>query len=500
MSELQITFGGRMYRYGPGTVRVGRSTDNDIVVSDPTVSRRHAQLTFEASGWTWQNAGQSPTFLGGQPVTTFGVTELADVTLGSPQGPAIRLQIVPDAAAPVRTELAGPAVAAAAAAPQAPGYSPPGYAPPPAAAAPGYPPPAAAPPGYPPPAAAPPPGYPQPAARQQAYLPPGAAPMPGWPAPPPPGNLEMGSFFQTVLPVKSWLHDKGWRQVLRLLIIPYALLPLIFVQLFSMSTNLATPGWTYGIYIAPLWLLAFWFLIRPPRWAGTEVTIAIGIVIWEFIWLHVVTIYINDHFVGRNLTLPGALIVGFNEETSKAIPVLVAAALLLGIRKQKRDPRTWMMMGTISGLTFGVIEQSIYTPQALSIIQLTNKFPNAAVFGELEFAFRVFVDGLQHAVWAGISGFFIGLAINYPRRRFPLLLFGISIPAVLHALNDWTLTIFSPNVWFTVFVVQGLSLVLFLSYTLSAESIERRVRRNPAFRGQSILMERFSEPGAAPGS
>jgi len=309
----------------------------------------------------------------------------------------------------------------------------------------------------------------------------------------------MGSFFQTLVPVKSWLHDKGWRQGLRLLIIPYALLPLIFVQLFSMSGNLATPGWTYGIYIAPLWLLAFWYMIRPPRWRGLEVGIAIGIVIWEFIWLHVVTIYINDHFVGRHLSLPGALIVGYNEETSKALPVLVAAALLLGIRKKKLDPRTWMLMGTIAGLTFGVIEQSIYTPAALSVI-VQYHFAQAAVLGELEFAFRVFVDGFQHAVWAGISGFFIGLAINYPRRRIPLLLLGISIPAVLHALNDWTLTIFFPSVWFTVFVIQGLSLLLFLGYTLSAEQIERRVRRNPAFRGQSILMERFSEPGAAPGT
>ncbi len=62
----------------------------------------------------------------------------------------------------------------------------------------------------------------------------------------------------------------------------------------------------------------------------------------------------------------------------------------------------------------------------------------------------------------------------------------------MHALNDWTLTIFS-TVWFTVFVVQGLSLLLFLGYTLSAADIERRVRRNPAFRGQSILMERFTQ-------
>ncbi len=53
------------------------------------------------------------------------------------------------------------------------------------------------------------------------------------------------------------------------------------------------------------------------------------------------TININDKLVGAGrLTFPKALIVGFNEETSKAIPVLVAAALLLasGSRSWTRAP------------------------------------------------------------------------------------------------------------------------------------------------------------------
>ncbi len=151
-------------------------------------------------------------------------------------------------------------------------------------------------------------------------------------------------------------------------------------------------------------------------------------------------------------------------------------------------------MGTVAGLTFGIVEQSIYAPAA--IVQIANaKVVSQADIGALSFAFRVFVDGFQHAVWAGVSGFFIGIAINYRRRRIPLLLLGISIPAILHALNDYTLTIFS-TVWVGV-LIQALSLLLFLGYTLSASSIERRVRRNPNFRGQSIMMERFSQPEQA---
>jgi RsiW-degrading membrane proteinase PrsW (M82 family) len=559
MSTLQVTFNGQNFTFAPGTiVRIGRSSENDIVVNEPTVSRRHGQLSWEASGWVWRNSGQAPTFLAGQPVAQFAVGQQVDINLASPQGPALRLATDANygTGGPGGTELAGAgaaghtnvagmpgaggsaggvagnaagvagsaggvaaggasaAAAAAGAAGAQPGYADPsqghqgqGYQ---AQGFPGQsyqgqgyegqgyqgqagaPPPGM--PGY--------PGYQAGADYQGGAGYPGGAGAPGYqggpavPAQPgiPLSQLDMGSFFETLIPVKSWLHDRGWRQGLRLLIIPYALLPLIFLQIFSTSNSLSSPGWAYSLYVAPLWLLTFWYLIRPPQIGKLEVVIGIGIVIWTIIWLHVVTIYVNDHFADTH-SIGGSLVVGYNEEITKALPVLIAAILVLQIRKQKLDPRTWFLMGTVAGLTFGIVEQSIYTPAALIGIHGAHSISEADV-GVLSFAFRVFVDGFQHAVWAGVSGFFIGIAINYRRRRIPLLLLGISIPAILHALNDYTLTVFS-TVWVGV-LVQALSLLLFLGYTLSASTIERRVRRNPNFRGQSIMMERFSQPEQAP--
>lgn len=571
MSTLQVTFDGRTLTFAPGTiVRVGRSSENDIVVNDPTVSRRHAQLSWEASGWVWHNAGQAPTFLAGQPVAQFAVGQQADVSLASPQGPVLHLASAPaQSPGPVQTELAAGAGGLGGGAGQANlAGQPPGYGDGPAAgyaaagaaagvagfAGPGAG--AASPSGY--PGGAPPQGFAGGAAQQQEFggqqdfggqqqefggqqqefpgaqqqnlargTPPqgfggqGAAQPgmpayqggPGYPGGPayqggpgyqggpvmpgqggiPMSQLDTGSFFQTLIPVRSWLHDRGWRQGIRLLIIPYALLPLIFLQLFSTSMSLSSPGWAYSLYVAPLWLLTFWYLIRPPQIGKLEVFIAIGIIIWTVIWLHVVTIYVNDHFANTH-NIPGALVVGYNEEFTKALPVLIAAIFVLKVRKQKLDPRTWFLMGTVAGLAFGIVEQSIYTPLAIGQIHAARAISEADV-GALSFAFRVFVDGFQHAVWAGVSGFFIGIAVNYRRRRIPLLLLGVSIPAILHALNDYTLTIFS-TVWVGV-LIQALSLVLFLGYTLSASTIERRVRRNPNFRGQSIMMERFGQPEQA---
>ena len=93
-------------------------------------------------------------------------------------------------------------------------------------------------------------------------------------------------------------------------------------------------------------------------------------------------------------------------------------------------------------------------------------------------------------MWAGISGFFMGLAINYRKRRFQLIVIGIGTPALLHAANDW-LASTSPIIWIAI---QAASLLLFLGYTMTAASIEDTVRRSNVFRGQSMILEAIHLP------
>ena len=49
-----------------------------------------------------------------------------------------------------------------------------------------------------------------------------------------------------------------------------------------------------------------------------------------------------------------ALGVGYNEEITKALPVLLAALFVLRYKSTKVGVRMWMFLGTIAGLTFGV--------------------------------------------------------------------------------------------------------------------------------------------------
>jgi RsiW-degrading membrane proteinase PrsW (M82 family) len=449
MNELQVTFDGRSYTFQPGqTVLIGRLPDSSIVVSDPTVSRRHAQLTWAPGGWLFENVGQARAFTRGQEVNQVIVRRVIELSLASPQGPVVRLEPV-DAVGYGRPSA---------------GHAPAGSYGPPAG-------------DYGPPAE----GWGAPA---------GAGPRAG--AHPPGVGDELVAAFEILVPVKTWLRDSGWRQGLRLLVIAYALLPLLFLALLSSSSSLGVPGFAYSLYVAPLWAIAFWLLLRPGRIAALEIYTGIAIIVWVTVWLYVVTININDQLVNavRSGNFLAALAVGYNEEITKALPILLAALILLKFRGIKLDVRMWMFLGTISGLTFGVLEERLYTE--LAIAQVANASAvSQADAGVLDFAFRVFVDGFEHAVWAGVAAFFIGIAINYPRRRWQLILLGISMVAVLHGLNDWSVSTF--NSYWPGILIQAISLLLFIGYTMSASSIERQVRRTPLFRGDSMVMEAFSE-------
>jgi len=88
VNGVEVSYEGRRYSFEPGTtIRIGRSPDNDVVVSEPTVSRQHAHLGYGPDGWVFQGEGRSGTFLRGATVTRLVVRDAVELTLASPQGP-----------------------------------------------------------------------------------------------------------------------------------------------------------------------------------------------------------------------------------------------------------------------------------------------------------------------------------------------------------------------------------------------------------------------------
>jgi len=457
VNELKVTFAGQVYGFQPGqTVRIGRSPENTVIVPDPIVSREHAEVRWQPDGWVLDDLGKGRTFVGGMPVSSVQVKQPLDVRLATPLGPELRIEAgsLPPAEPTVvhvgadepepsgrgstrhsssihrsglwRGEISGSHTS---------------------------------------------PVYSQLPAHHARLESPGG---------------DFATAVHILLPIRSWLKDPGWKQGSRLLVIAYGLLPSLFVVLFSGTTDVNVPGWAYSLAIAPLWAVAFWLLIRPGRITKLIAWLAVAIVAAVILLLPVLTLPWENALDNGSphQVLPWIYGVGFAEEVTKALPILVAALLLRWVWKITLDVRVWMFLGTIAGLAFGVRESVLYTS---SYLMQGNDHAGMVIPLVLSFAQRVFVDGFQHAVWAGISAFFIGMGVNYRRRRIPLIIFGITLPAVLHGLNDWATQLASHWLWI---VMEAVSLLLFIGYTMSAATIEKQVRETPLFRGESMIMER----------
>src|SRR5258708_22086829 len=87
-------FAGQTFTFEPGqTVRIGRSPENAIVVSDPIVSRDHARIRWQADSWILDDLGKGRTFVGGLPVASVSVQQPLDVHLATPLGPGLRIEL-----------------------------------------------------------------------------------------------------------------------------------------------------------------------------------------------------------------------------------------------------------------------------------------------------------------------------------------------------------------------------------------------------------------------
>jgi RsiW-degrading membrane proteinase PrsW (M82 family) len=444
MNELTVIHGDQRVVLQPGQAAyIGRRENSALVVSDKRVSREHIRLSWGPQGWALENVGRSGTFVSGQPVTQLMLGQAVEARLAAPDGPVVRFEPAP----------------------------------------------AGAPAGAPPAAAQPVPAQPVPA------QPVPAQPVAGQPVPPAvragqPADAHGGqviSALRTLIPVAAWLRDPAMRKWQRLLVIVYALVPLILLIVLQHTANLVTLGWVYCLYVAPLWAIVFWYLIRPGPLTRLHLVITAIIIVAELLLIPALTLPWESALAPANAShnlLAWMAGVGLPEELTKALPVMVLAIVLLKFRKTKLDVRMWMYLAAISGLFFGAYEASqVYVPAAIVDIA------RGSAFGIPLFAERVFVDGLQHALWAGIAGFFIGLGTNYGRQRIALWFLGIAVPTVLHGLNDGVLSWPSAQAEWIWILIQAFSLFLFLGYTASAARIEQQVRHTPIFRGESVYLD-----------
>ena len=81
------------WTFGPQSViRIGRSTDNEVILYSAVVSRHHVELQFNGSEWEIINLGANGTYIDGKRILQMAVDDGMIIRLAS-SGPKIQIRL-----------------------------------------------------------------------------------------------------------------------------------------------------------------------------------------------------------------------------------------------------------------------------------------------------------------------------------------------------------------------------------------------------------------------
>jgi protease PrsW len=272
--------------------------------------------------------------------------------------------------------------------------------------------------------------------------------------------------FDSVVPYKDVFSGQLYTSNIVKLLLFFGLFPLA-ISLLARTSGLGSIAFILGIYYSSIWGVVLYHLLKPPAfsWANTVkcslFTAFIGIPILLFFQKvpPFTFLYTAIEQEGIFPQLIGFIFgVGILEESCKALPVYL---FLLRPGKLK-DPFTSAFYGAMSGLGFAVAEG----------VQYSYKYAMSLATGQSDFGFYVLVNTIRfvslplyHAIWAGIFGYFIGLAAINPSRQGSIMFIGLTISAVLHgSYNTFSSGIFG-------FAILGFSILLFVTYLNRSQQI-----------------------------
>ena len=285
-----------------------------------------------------------------------------------------------------------------------------------------------------------------------------------------------------LLPLGDWIRHhslRSWPVVLFLVLICVPSIALVILGGNPTAGTFDAVAWIFAAYFGVAWLLLLGVIIRPHVTRTMLVVITVIALVTQVPLA--VTLEVALH--GSNASLgPSIFTIGLPEELAKALPIVVVA--LIYQRRHGLEPRDYLFLGAVSGLAFGAAEVVHYftvngvaefylTVKAAvpAITQLINSGHSAptSVFAVLigpvryfilDFVWRFLTDPIIHACWAGLTGYFIGLAATGRHRWYTVAWIGLAAAAILHGLNDWGRVNGHPA-WILVDLVSG---ILFLGY------------------------------------
>jgi RsiW-degrading membrane proteinase PrsW (M82 family) len=303
------------------------------------------------------------------------------------------------------------------------------------------------------------------------------APVPS--APRPAGQVN------DLLPLGDWVRHHSLRSWPVLLFLALICVPSIALLILGLNPSASTfdhVAWIFAAYFAVAWLLLLGVIIRPERVTRPMLVLVTAIALATQVPL-AVTLEVNLHADTAGLG-PSIYSVGLPEELAKAIPVVAVALIYRLFVRRELTPRDYLFLGAVSGLVFGASEvvhyftvnglQEFYLtvqsalPSIQQLIVTGHSAPDsvfAVLIGPtryfvLDFVWRFLTDPITHACWAGLTGYFIGLAASGRHKWYTVSWIGLVAAAILHGLNDWS-RVNGHLLWILVTLVSG---ILFLGY------------------------------------
>ena len=288
-----------------------------------------------------------------------------------------------------------------------------------------------------------------------------------------------------LLPLGDWVRHHSLRSWPVLLFLALICVPSIALLILGPNPSASTfdhVAWIFAAYFAVAWLLLLGVIIRPEQVTRPMLVLVTAIALATQVPL-AVTLEADLHADTTGLG-PSIYSVGLPEELAKAIPVVVVALIYRLLMRRELTPRDYLFLGAVSGLVFGASEvvhyftvnglQEFYLtvqsalPSIQQLIVTGHPAPDsvfAVLIGPvryfiLDFVWRFLSDPITHACWAGLTGYFIGLAASGRHKWYTVSWIGLVAAAILHGLNDWS-RVNGHLLWILVTLVSG---ILFLGY------------------------------------
>ena len=265
--------------------------------------------------------------------------------------------------------------------------------------------------------------------------------------------------MDSLLPLGAWVRNPSLRSWPVLLFMLLFTVPPVAIVIFFNNPGQSTfteAAWILAAYFALAWLLLIAVVVRPATISlllllaviAVSVVTQVPLALWLESVLH----------SGTSNIVTSIFTVGLPEELAKAIPVIVVAVAV----RRRITPADYLFLGAVSGLAFGASEAEHYLSKGVG---LAGGNATQDIAAALQYVWRFPTDPITHACWAGITGYFIGLAVyaqrnSGQRRWYAVCWVGLAIATALHGLSDWD-TLNGHWAWVAIAVVSAL---LFLTY------------------------------------